>query len=285
MTVSPSAMSPQPPTISNVHQFWEANPLFSLESPFSLGSREFFSWHNQIRCEDVEAFAMHLYEFDQHAHEKVLDVGCGIGWLCWHFARNKANIIGIDLTRQGVELTRQRLALDSLSGTVLQASAEQLPFQNDSFDFVTSAGVLHHTPNTCQSVQEIYRVLRPGGRAMISLYYKNWFLSDHLWPLTRWLVRNLFGNVPGRQAFRQVQTVNDLVRIYDGNTNPLGKAYNRQQVRDMFSNFTIERLEVHYFPARFLPFGRFIQPKLRRLLDNYFGLMIYGSLRKDARVA
>jgi ubiquinone/menaquinone biosynthesis C-methylase UbiE len=268
------------PNLTQVRDFWEANPLCALESSFPVGSKEFFAWHDRIRSNDVEAFAIHLYEFDNHEGDKVLDLGCGIGWLCQHFAAQGADVIGVDLTGQGVALTRQRLDLAGLQSTLIQASAEQLPFQADSFDFVTCAGVLHHTPDTLRGIREIYRILRPGGRAMINLYYKNWLLSEHLWPFTRLLVRTLFGSLPGRSAFRQVNTVDDFVRIYDGNDNPIGKSYSRNQVIKLFSDFTIENLEVHYFPRRFLPLGRFLSPQLHRLLDHYCGMMIYGTLHK-----
>ena len=273
-----SAIPRAQPDVAQVRRFWEANPLCAFESPFQVGTREFFDWHDQVRRNDVETFSVHLYEFDRHASERVL----GVGWLCWHFATGRADITGVDITRRGVELTRQRLSLDGLECAVVQASAEQLPFRTGSFDFVTCAGVLHHTPDTLQGIQEIYRILQPGGRAMISLYYKNWLLSERLWPLTQLLVRTLLGHLPGRSAFRQVRTVDDLVRIYDGDENPLGKSYSRREVLTLLSDFTVERLEAHYFPRRFLPLGRLLPRWLHHMLDHYCGLMIYASLRKDA---
>ena len=206
-----------------VRQFWEQNPLSALETDFTPGTREFFEWHDAVRKTDVEPFAMHLYEFDRHAGDQVLDVGCGIGWLCLHFRAGGADVTGVDLTRRGVELTRERLRLNGLACTLVQASAEQLPFETGSFDFVTSAGVLHHTPDTQSGIDEIHRVMRAGGRGMISLYYRNFLLSDGLWPLMSFLIRTFMARVPGRGAFHQAHTVNDFVRIYDGDRNPLGK--------------------------------------------------------------
>jgi SAM-dependent methyltransferase len=203
-----------------------------------------------------------------------------VGWLCANFAAHGAQVTGVDLTRRGVELTRRRLELLGLSATVLSANAEALPFATASFDFVTAAGVLHHTPDTAAGLREIQRVLRPGGRALISLYYQSWLLSPWLWPLTRFLVRHLFGHLPGRSAFRQVCTSNDLVRLYDGNDNPLGKSYTRRGAEQLAAGFVIEHLEIHYFPRRFVPLGRWLPRWLYRLLDRCCGLMIYLHLRK-----
>lgn len=267
---------------TEVRQFWEQNPLSALESDFPPGSREFFRWHDSVRKADVEPFAMHLYEFDRHAGQNVLDVGCGIGWLCRHFRGAGADVVGVDLTRRGVELTRERLRLDGLACTLVQASAEQLPFESGSFDFVTCAGVLHHTPDTQRGVREIHRVMRPGGRGMISLYYRNFLLSDRLWPVMAFLIRTFMARVPGRGALHQAHTVHDFVRIYDGDRNPLGKCYTRREVKALLQDFQIERLETHYFPRRFLPLGRWWPRWVHRLFDRQLGLMIYATVRKLA---
>lgn len=266
------------PSIDNVKAFWEQNPLGNFESPVELGSREFFCWHDKVREEDEGQFASHLYEFDRHVGENVLDIGCGNGWLVTNFARKGALIHGIDLTEKAIELTRKRLAYESLSADLRTGNAEQLPFENDFFDYVTSAGVLHHTPNTPGAIHEAIRVTKPGGRGMISLYYKHLLLQPGMWILTRLLLRLLFRSVPGRNKFPQVREVNDLIRMYDGNDNPIGKAYNRRDVAELFQSVRIERIETHFFPTRFLlanaPYW------LRALFDRIFGLMIYVQYRK-----
>ncbi len=267
--------------LTNVREFWEANPLASFESPYQVGSEEFFNWHDTERYKEAESFAMPLYEFDNHAGERVLDVGCGIGWVCKHFAAEGTNVTGIDITMRGVKLTRQRLQMAGMNGSVIQANAEVLPFQSNSFDFIVSSGVLHHTPNTRHGVQEIYRVLKPGGRAMISLYYRNWLLAKYIWPLTRILINRFIKPVPGRKSFRYVQTVNSLVRLYDGDDNPLGKCYSRQEMLSLLNDFYIEHMEVHYFPKRFLPFGEKLPEWLYQFFDKHCGLMIYATLCKN----
>lgn len=278
-TKEPPTFATQP-DIAAVRRFWEANPLCALESPYPAGSREFFEWHDRVRETDVEVFAMHLYEFDQHAGERVLDVGCGVGWLCRHFAAGGAEITGVDITYQATKLTRKRCELHELPCTVVQGSAEQLPFDSGSYDFVTSAGVLHHTPDTARSVDEIFRVLRPGGRAMISLYYKSWLISPVLWPIIQFFVQTLLGGWAGRASLRRVQSADDFVRIYDGDENPIGKSYSRSEIEQLFAMFEIERVETHYFPRRLMPFSRFIPLWIHRLMDRYGGLMIYATLRK-----
>ena len=276
-------MSEKTAKLREVRTFWDSHPLYGYESQAKVGTKSFFDNHSQIRFNDVERFALHLYEFDKHRGERILDVGCGIGWLCEQFARGGAQVVGIDLSRVSVELTRTRLRIYELSGTVLEGNAEQLPFADSTFSFATAAGVLHHTPNTQLGIDEIWRVLRPGGRALITLYYRNWFMHRAIWPIVRFGVRWVFASLPGRSAFGQVKTVDDFVRIYDGNENPLGKAYSRDEVQQMFRNFDIERLEIHYFPKRFIPFAEIVPEWMHRLLNRWCGTMIYAHLKKTIK--
>lgn len=263
------------PTIGEVRSYWERNPLGTLESPFANGTREFFEWHNRIREAEEGAFTRHLYDFERHSGLRVLDVGCGNGWLVYNFAKNHAETYGVDLTETAIVLTRRRLDLEGLSAVLMTANAEALPFPDDAFDFVTSAGVLHHTPNTERAVHEAIRVLRSGGRGMISLYYQHPLMGRAVWPITRTLVRRMFAQVPGRRGFGCVDTVDDLVRRYDGDLNPIGTAYSRDAIRRLFSRCTVETMETHFFPTRFLLRGLISPYWLRKLFDRLLGLMIY----------
>src|SRR6266699_3450587 len=103
---------------------------------------------------------------------KVLEIGCGLGTDGAQFAEAGADYTGVDLTEAAVELARRRFELFSLPGKFQTADAENLAFADDSFDLVYSHGVLHHTPETEKAIQEIHRVLRPGGRAVVMLYHR-----------------------------------------------------------------------------------------------------------------
>lgn len=270
----------QQPPVSEVRAYWQAHPLGTLEATAQPGSRAFFEWHDDVRWAEEGVFTEHLYEFDAHANERVLDIGCGIGWLVANFARGGAKVCGLDLTEAAISLTRQRLALQGLDAELVTGNAEQLPFPDNHFDYVTSAGVLHHTPDTAGAIREAIRVTKPGGRGMIALYYRHMLLGRTLWPLTRAAVRLLMKRTPGRDDFGRVETVDDLVRLYDGNRNPIGKAYSRPEIRALFAECSaLEAVETHFFPTRFLIAGR-APFWLRRALDRLFGLIVYVQYRK-----
>jgi SAM-dependent methyltransferase len=109
---------------------------------------------------------------------RVLDVGCGQGIDLAQYAAAGSLATGIDLTPRHVELARRHLAARGLYGEVLEGDAEGMPFAEGSFDRVSSNGVLHHTSRMAAALNEIWRVLRPGGEVRIIVYNRN---SLHYW--------------------------------------------------------------------------------------------------------
>lgn len=102
----------------------------------------------------------------------VLEVGCGMGTHAAMLARAGANLTAVDITEYAVEMTRRRFDIFKLPGRIQQADAEQLPFNDASFDLVWSWGVIHHSCSTRRCLQEITRVLRPGGRILLMVYHR-----------------------------------------------------------------------------------------------------------------
>ncbi len=106
-------------------------------------------------------------EFRQHRGEKVLEIGCGTGADLLQFAKHGAIATGVDVTTRHVDLARERL--EGLA-VIHQGDMRHLPFEDESFDYVYSHGVLHHCEQPEQAVREMFRVLRPGGKINIHVY-------------------------------------------------------------------------------------------------------------------
>src|SRR3989442_15462321 len=106
-------------------------------------------------------------EFRRHRGERVLEVGCGTGSDLLQFAKHGAIATGVDITPAHLELARQRVGH---LATIVEGDGRHLPFPDASFDYVYSHGVLHHSDEPRKMVEEIYRVLRPGGRFNIHVY-------------------------------------------------------------------------------------------------------------------
>ncbi|PYX91705.1 MAG: hypothetical protein DMG71_19630 [Acidobacteria bacterium] len=106
-------------------------------------------------------------EFRHHRGERVLEIGCGTGCDLLQFARHGAHATGVDITPKHLELARTRVGNLAI---VLRADGRNLPFPDASFDYVYSHGVVHHSDEPRRIVQEIFRVLRPGGCFNVHVY-------------------------------------------------------------------------------------------------------------------
>lgn len=274
----------QEKTIDDVRSFWEENPLFTGESHHAPGTKEYFEEHRRVCIQDCSAGELDPRIFPSEFNaENVLDLGCGPGfWVIELAARGAKRITAGDLTETAVQLTQKRAAIYGVQATVQQENAERLSFEDNTFTHINCQGVIHHTPNTEGCVAEIARVLHSNGTAVISVYYKNIFLR--CWPALRLLGKALSRlgaglKGRGREGIYGESDSNEIVRLYDGDKNPIGKAYSEAEFRYMLEqHFKVEDIFFHFFPARSLPFP--IPVWLHRFLDRYFGFMIFAKCRK-----
>jgi SAM-dependent methyltransferase len=119
------------------------------------------------------------------AGKLVLDVGCGMGRFADVAVRWGAHVVGVDLSL-AAEVAARNLA--GREATIFQADVFQLPFRAQSFDFIYSIGVLHHTPDCERAFKMLPGLLKPGGRIAIWLYskYNAWYrMSDVYRKVTR----------------------------------------------------------------------------------------------------
>lgn len=103
----------------------------------------------------------------------LLDVGTGTARLLIKMAAVPAfaglRLVGIDYYQDMVDEAMKAVALEQLEGRVevLQADAHHLPFPDGFADFVISRSTIHHWADPVQALKEVYRVLKPGGVALI----------------------------------------------------------------------------------------------------------------------
>jgi 2-polyprenyl-3-methyl-5-hydroxy-6-metoxy-1,4-benzoquinol methylase len=270
-----------------IRSFWEQNPLFTGETDLEPGSRAFFERHEAVYRDDVfagEGFPDHFFPFAPGA--AVLDVGCGPGIWTRELARRGYTVTAVDLTERAVELTRRSLGLFGLKGEVRQGDAENLPFPDASFDGVVSHGVIHHTPDTARCVREIGRVLKPGQLAVVSVYHRNLILRRPTLTRLANAIAGRFVALPGRGRERLLSSADpdEIVRLYDGSSNPLGKAYIKAEFDGMFeaAGMAVEERHLFYIPARaFGPLKALITP-MQAALARRFGLMYAVVARRTS---
>jgi SAM-dependent methyltransferase len=129
----------------------------------------------------LEPYIDPFADFENTKGKRVLEIGVGLGADHERFARAGAILSGVDLTERAIFHTRRRFELLGLASDLSVGDAENLHFDDESFDLVYSWGVIHHSPNTAKAVAEIYRVLCLGGRAKIMIYHKWSLVGFMLW--------------------------------------------------------------------------------------------------------
>jgi len=104
--------------------------------------------------------------------ETVLDIGSGGGLDVFLAARKvgpKGKVIGLDMTEQMVEKARQNAKKGNYNNVEFKlGEAENIPVKDNSVDLVMSNCVINLVPNKEKAYREIYRILKPGGRFVIS---------------------------------------------------------------------------------------------------------------------
>jgi ubiquinone/menaquinone biosynthesis C-methylase UbiE len=168
-------------------QWWESHPMrydFSepLRAPKEF-SEDFYKEIDKRFFDSALCYAPwkripfdSMIDFESLAGKYVLEIGVGNGSHALLLAQNSKQFVGIDLTEYAVNSTKKRMEAFGVGNTrIQQMSAEKLEFPDNCFDFVWSWGVIHHTADTSAALQEIYRVLKPGGSATIMVYYRSFW--------------------------------------------------------------------------------------------------------------
>lgn len=93
----------------------------------------------------------------------ILDVGCGGGFLAEEFARIGLDVIGIDPSKESIEIAQKHARDNNLRIQYIHGYGESLPFESDSFNLVSCCDVFEHVSDLNLVVKEISRVLQPDG--------------------------------------------------------------------------------------------------------------------------
>ena len=211
-------------------EFWNAGwikrnaHLLDLDRDGILNERQ--GYLNELSVEGYPSVAD--MSSDTVGGKTFLNIGCGGGYEGLLFSGYGTRYIGVDFSHNAALLTRQIVEKAGFDGTTFQAEAEALPFSNDSIDYIYSSGVLHHTPNTNQTLREVYRVLKPGGTAMIGLYAT--YSTMFLWYRLHAILRGNFSKA-AIDDWMNANTEGDWQ--VENNKNRWTKTYTKSQFRTM----------------------------------------------------
>lgn len=111
-----------------------------------------------------QGFALAMVEAAVPRGAKVLDVGCGTGEMAEQLMRRGYEAWGLDIAAPMIRRARDRCASDRFE----VADLEHLPFADDTFDAAVCLGVIEYLDTDERALRELWRVLKPGGRVVVS---------------------------------------------------------------------------------------------------------------------
>jgi SAM-dependent methyltransferase len=142
-----------PVTVNSFGDEWQAFHQFDEAEMMKLGDEYF----------DIITPAM------VNPSTTVLEVGCGSGRFLKYLSRKAGFLVGVDPSH--AVFASDKLLGKNEKVMLVKASANDLPFADESFDFVYSIGVLHHIPDTFKAMQACVDKVKKGGYFFTYLYY------------------------------------------------------------------------------------------------------------------
>lgn len=156
--------------------YWNEH-IHDLEiATYPIGTAEFFQELATYRFEKLH-YLPRLIDFSAYRGRCLLEVGCGLGLDLARFAQGGAIVTGVDLSATAVELARQYFDQQGLTAELFVMDGEALQYDDGSFDVVYAHGVLPYAADPQRLIHEIYRVLRPGGEAILMAYNRYSWLN------------------------------------------------------------------------------------------------------------
>lgn len=164
-------------------------PAFSgreVAEPFTL---QWFLDVENLRHSRRGWWIPRLLEFARHAGETLLGLGTGLGTDWVQYARHGAEVVACSPSAEQLALIRRNFHLRGLGGVFLHANPTALPLETASIDVVCLTNLLQETPEPRALVEEVYRVLKPGGKvlAVAPAHYDVDFWYRRCLPWLHWL--------------------------------------------------------------------------------------------------
>ncbi len=164
---------------------------------------EYYDTVYYARAQGVEAPSRHLRSLARRLNllsgQELLDVGCGLGEWLMAAGQRQVRLAGVDLSATAIGFCSGRL-----SGEFHVAPAEQLPFADGRFDWVSSLGCLEHFVDPLQALREMTRVARPAARFL--------FLVPNAGFITRRL--GLYGGTSQSLVKEEVRTLAEWETLF-----------------------------------------------------------------------
>ena len=240
--------------------FWEE--ICGTEAFLNLGLKSF-------NAENLKKFDKWYFKFYPYLkkyltsnlilNKNVLEIGLGFGSVGNFIFKESKTYVGVDLAKNPVELMNKRIDFESVHTAIAkQGSVLELEFEDNTFDTIISIGCIHHTGSIPRAIDEITRVLKPGG-TMVLMVYAKYSLTYFLYPFL--LVIDYIKNGMNFEKLRNFRNY-----LYDsniqGDSAPVTDFSTKSELKQLMSN--TKKLNISRENYQF-PFLR----KKGYLIDSY----------------
>jgi len=176
--------------------------------------------------------------------ETVLDLGSGAGFDCFLAANqvgNKGRVIGVDMTAEMIERARENAQKSKYKNVEFRlGEIENLPVADSSIDIIISNCVINLSPNKRNVFREVFRVLKPGGRLMISDMVLLKELPDYIRDSIEAYIGCLSGAIMKNEYLGAMQAAGfQKVRIIDETSLPIDCMANDPTVKPIIENLNL----------------------------------------------
>jgi ubiquinone/menaquinone biosynthesis C-methylase UbiE len=253
---------------------WNASPCGSNYSDEQFMSKEYFEGVEKHRYSSHPWIIENIRKFDIKG-KKVLEIGFGMGTDHLALARQGGIMHGIDITPKNLVVTANRLELYGFKSDLITGDAENLPYEDNSFDFVYSFGVIHHSPDTEKIVSEIHRVLKPGGKCWITVYHKNSVFFIWSVFIYDWIFHGGFRKDTIKQRISRIEYPGD-------NPNLVIRLYKKHEFKSLFTNkFSKVNASIdHLIKEDITLFGSLFSQNILNAIGKKFGWYVIVDATK-----
>ncbi|MBI5732330.1 MAG: class I SAM-dependent methyltransferase [Candidatus Magasanikbacteria bacterium] len=176
---------------------------------------------------------------------KILDIGCGNGVLYDFLSRKSIKYVGLDSSGKLLSIAEKRIKKIGGSYKLVLGNITSLPFKDKKFDWVLALAVLHHIPSSAlqkKAVEEMHRVLKPQGRAVVSVWNLYTDYADD-----KFKIREQLKKLPAGWSEK------DLLVPWKATPNKIIQRYlyrfDKKELADLFKGVGFKKINVFYGDA------------------------------------
>jgi len=128
------------------------------------------AWYAKITRKGIEEYQIlaDRLSMETPQNSRILEVAPGPGYLSIELAkRGRYEIVGLDISKSFVEIARENARKQSVDIDFRQGNASAMPFGDNSFDLVVCRAAFKNFTQPAEALDEMFRVLKPGGRAIV----------------------------------------------------------------------------------------------------------------------